>query len=191
MTVANEFAGRLPWSWTRPDGNASGSSFSQTYDTVSDTSIRSKMAYAPQHQPRRQAADLVLQTSGLGILWRGPNLRFRRHRRHRLRANWQEATSSHMLFACKPQSSKSSITIVTGYDRRIGNVRSGATHTNVESALSESILGLSGPLPEYLSVADCPCERSFIRLPGIGSLRVDSVLPEIRRGFKLLVKPLV
>ena len=32
--MADDFTVDLLWNWTRPDNNASGSSFIQTYDTV-------------------------------------------------------------------------------------------------------------------------------------------------------------
>ena len=152
--------------------------------------MRFKMVYALQHQPQRRVDGLELQTSGEGILWRGPDLRFRRYHRHRLPANCREVTSSRMLFSCKTRSTKSLITIVTSYDRRISNdAHLGVAHNNFISAPNEIILGLSSPLQIRLSVADCPCERTFIRLAGLGSLWVASSLPDICRGFSLFVEP--
>jgi hypothetical protein len=116
-------------------------------------------------------------------------MRSRRHHRRRPPASWREATSSRMLFFCNTRSTKSLITIITSYDRRVINVRLDTAHTNVKSSLNESILRLSNPFPIRLSVADCPCEWTFISFAGFGSLGVANDLPEICRGFKLLVKP--
>lgn len=116
-------------------------------------------------------------------------MRSRRHHRHRLPTSWPEATSSRMLFSCNTRSTKSLITIITSYDRRVINVCLDIVHTNVESSLKESILRLSNPFPKCLSIAEYPCEWRFVRFTALGSLGIANDLPEICRGFKLLVKP--
>ena len=111
------------------------------------------------------------------------------HHLHQLPASWQEAISSRMLLSHDTRSTKLLISIITSYDRRVINVCLYIAHTNVESSLRESILRLSNPFPKRLSIADYPCEWTFIRFTGFGSLGVANDLPEMCRGFKLLVKP--
>ena len=119
--------------------------------------MRFKIVYAPQRRPQQRADDLELQTSGQGILEQWPVTRFQRRRRRRLSVNWREAISNRTLLSCQTQSrTKLLITIVTSYDRLISNVRPGTAHANVESALIESILRLSGPFPKRFSVSNCP-----------------------------------
>ena len=64
-------------------------------------------------------------------------------------------------------------------------------HASVESAPSEKIHRFFNPIPKSLSVSDCLGERSVSRFSGLGSLWVASALPEIGRGFEVLIKPYI
>lgn len=82
-------------------------------------------------------------------------MRFRRHHQHRLPTRRREAISNRMLFPvslCMYEMK----TIITSYDRSGSNERLSALHTNVKSALVESVFRPSSPIPKRLSVADCP-----------------------------------